>query len=483
MHRCTALRRSFNYIRKSIHPTYRLFTTDDGGMTKEPWPLGETGSYNAHWQNWSATKTTHKEVLLKEMGIQLRPEQDEYLNSCEKRKMGIVICPLITLIKDQVEKLKAALDRTNSGKNYRVEMLHSNMPPGEQSSVKYAIQRGRVDLLYVAPERLDQAFIENYLVKEDSGRLIGRQISILTIDECHTLYDYKNFRPAMNNWSRIFNWLGRPTLCLVSATVTPHVWDQIQRQWLQRYELSPTNEEPVELVFPPRTEAAEVINKSIKIELLESLQVKANPLRKKATTILNKLRDTDILQKGKFKGTSGVIIYTTTKEDSKGLASYIKELRNEEEGAVLVDYYHAGRGRLERDYVQEQFMKGEIQILVATSAFGMGLDKKDVEAVILANVPNSIATACQMIGRAGRGLEQSRAFIMNCTHSNDRAIHEYLAKKSVPEYSEIKKVLDWFATNDSKNLPEGVDDKEEWLYAKICEDLHMDNFAVVKMVD
>lgn len=386
--------------------------------------------------------------------------------------LAIVICPLIALSKDQVYHLNAKLERaelrwTPNSQNkevFRVETLHSSMLQKDWDNVEEAIKKGLVDLLYVAPERITIEFVENTLVKG------GRRIGILTYDEAHTLVDFREFRPTMEKWPTFRIWLNKPTLCLASATITHDVQDQIQDEWLK------DSEQEQMLDFQTCAEG-QVLSGSITVELQQSLQLsnKMHTLRRKALDIIKQLVTTGILENGKFGGTSGVIIYTTIQKDAEELAKAIKQIINKEKYKILVDYYHAGRGYFERDLVQGRFMRGDIQILVSTSAFGMGLDKPDVKAVFLANVPNSFSMACQMIGRAGRSLDTSRAYIMNCTHFQDNNMHLYLARESVPKYSDLKKVLEWFLENDGSVLSNVDGDKEKWIYERLCKDKFMEH--------
>ncbi|HTE21177.1 MAG TPA: RecQ family ATP-dependent DNA helicase, partial [Armatimonadota bacterium] len=263
----------------------------------------------------------------------------------------VVISPLIALMKDQVDGLPPHLYR-------RATLINSALEPGEADRRLEAVARGEVSLLYAAPERLRQRSFVRALQR--------RGVSLFVIDEAHcvSLWGH-DFRPDYFFIGQVLRDLGRPTVLALTATATPEMQDDIGRQLETRFQ-------KVNLgTFRP----------NLKLSVLR-LSGEAD----KWNALLRLLKE----EKGP------AILYV----DRRKLAEDLSErLRGE---GIPAEAYHAGLGRDARDAAQSRFMLGEVRVIAATVAFGMGVDKADVRTVIHFNLPRSLESYYQEAGRAGR---------------------------------------------------------------------------------
>jgi len=263
----------------------------------------------------------------------------------------VVISPLIALMKDQVDGLPPYLYR-------RATLINSHLEPGEADSRLAAVAAGEVSLVYAAPERLRQrGFVQ---------ALQRRGVSLFVIDEAHcvSLWGH-DFRPDYFFIRRALEDLGRPLVLALTATATPAMQQDIGRQL-------GTKLRPFNLgTFRPNL----------------ALEVRSVPGDdEKLLALLDVLRETE----------GSAIVYV----DRRALATDV--------AAILTGHglsaagYHAGMDRNAREDAQDRFMRGDVRIMVATVAFGMGVDKADVRLVAHYNLPRSLEAYYQEAGRAGR---------------------------------------------------------------------------------
>ena len=261
----------------------------------------------------------------------------------------IVVSPLIALMKDQVDTLKA--------NGIRANYLNSTQKQPEIEAVQRDAAMGRLDLLYLAPERI--------AIPEFRAWLKQLPVKLIAIDEAHCISEWgHDFRPDYRNLAAFrHDFPGTPTIAL-TATATEKVRDDILRQ----LDLKQAN------VF------VSSFNRS-------NLRYHAWPKQQTFETLLAVLK--------KHPGES-TIIYCFSRKDTEKLA---QDLRSKRISALA---YHAGLDVVTRHAAQEQFQRDEVQVIVATIAFGMGIDKPNVRLIIHHDLPKSIEGYYQETGRAGR---------------------------------------------------------------------------------
>ncbi len=290
----------------------------------------------------------------------------------------LVISPLIALMEDQVAKLKQL--------GFAVERIHSGRQreASRQACVDYL--NGRLQFLFIAPERLRVAGFPEMLAK--------RKPTLIAIDEAHCISQWgHDFRPDYRTLGAYLPSLRPAPVIALTATATPTVQDDIARQLgLER---------PALFIHGFRRD-------NIAIEVVDSA-----PSQRPAL-VLELLSDA-----ARRPG----IVYTPTRKQAESVAS---ELASRFSTAA----YHAGLTADRRKRVQEDFLAGKLDVIVATIAFGMGIDKPNVRTVIHTALPGSIEAYYQEIGRAGRDGQPSRAVLM---HSYaDRFTHDFFFQRDYP---------------------------------------------------
>ena len=276
--------------------------------------------------------------------------------------LTVIVSPLISLMKDQVDSL---LQSSIEG----AATLHSGLDAEERWEVEKKIRTGEIRLLYVAPERLRS--LEFVLALRRAG------VSLFVVDEAHCISEWgHDFRPDYLFLPRVVRDLGSPPVLALTATATPRVRQDILRSLRMR--------EP------------EVVVTSFNRPNLTYRVLSAKEKKDKLPLILEVIRNS---------GPPG-IVYGTTRKECEELAASLKR------AGVDAAHYHAGMGAAERSSVQERFMTDELDVVVATIAFGMGVDKPNVRFVIHASVPGSLPAYIQETGRAGRDGEESECVVL-----------------------------------------------------------------------
>lgn len=287
----------------------------------------------------------------------------------------IVISPLLALMKDQVDSLRE--------RAVGVAVINSDQPHQESAAALQTVARGAAKLLYVTPERF-----ENDDFMREARAL---NVSLLVVDEAHCLSEWgHSFRPNYLTLGEVAARLGRPTLLALTATATP--W--VRRDIAERLRLR----EPVVIVRG--TDRPNLFLEVHRVEderqdrrVLERLLTGgsgngASAIEHKASL----MADEDI---GAVMGGSG-IVYTATTAAARETAGGLQEW------GIAADYYHGQRKKVDRVRVQEAIMQGDLRVIAATNAFGLGVDKPDVRFVIHRDVPASLEAYYQEAGRAGR---------------------------------------------------------------------------------
>ncbi len=294
----------------------------------------------------------------------------------------LVISPLIALMEDQVAKLQEmgfAADRIHSGRK----------DAGRR--VLEAYRQGRLDFLYVAPERLAvSSFVR--CVKQYKPSLIA-------IDEAHCISQWgHDFRPEYRRLGeRLPDFRPAPVLAL-TATATPVVQNDIVEQLGQH-------------------KAARFIHGFRRTNIaVEVVEMRPSARR---DTVHKVLADA---------ANRPAIVYAPTRKEADALGEELAESKAFEAAA-----YHAGMMAKRRDEVQAKFLNGKLDVIVATIAFGMGIDKPDIRTVIHTGLPGSLEGYYQEIGRAGRDGQPSRAILLYSWA--DRRTHEFFFGRDYPDVS------------------------------------------------
>jgi DNA topoisomerase-3 len=292
---------------------------------------------------------------------------------------ALVISPLIALMDDQAEKLRQ--------RGFSVEQIHSgrNRAESRQASIDYL--NGKLQFLFIAPERLRVSGFPEMLAK--------RKPSLVAIDEAHCISQWgHDFRPDYRMLRQYLPMLRPAPVIALTATATPVV----QRDIVEQLELAA----PAQFIQGFR-------RGNLAVEVVEV------PPSARAALTLELLDD---------ESRRPAIVYAPTRAQATELAA---ELRAHFPSGA----YHAGLDGEHRQRVQQEFLEGRIQVMVATIAFGMGIDKPDVRTVIHTALPGSLEAYYQEIGRAGRDGLPSRTILM---HSYaDRRTHDYFFERDYPD--------------------------------------------------
>ena len=300
----------------------------------------------------------------------------------------LVLSPLIALMKDQVDKLPPEVAA-------QATLINSSLDPDEAAARLRAAAEGRYRLLYVAPERLRQ---RHFL-----DAIAGIDIGLVVIDEVHCVSMWgHDFRPDYLFIRRALDALGRPAILGMTATATPATEREIAAA----------------LGREPEVVRTSVVRPNLRYDV-EIVDGEEDRLR----TLVRRLHE--------LRGASA-IVYARSRRSCETLA---RTLRVHDLAAV---HYHAGLEPQERSAAQEAFIEGRIQTVVATTAFGMGIDKPDIRLVALYNYPESLESYVQMVGRAGRDGRASDTLLL--ASRSDASQLRRFARSDIPTVADLRSV-------------------------------------------
>src|ERR1051325_3392673 len=315
----------------------------------------------------------------------------------------VVVSPLIALMKDQVDALRA--------RSLPATFINSSVAEREQWSRIDGLRNGQYKLVYVAPERFrSHRFFE---------ALKSIRVSLFAVDEAHCVSTWgHDFRPDYLRLKQVIQGLngdggGAQTIAL-TATATPYVRSDIIQQLG---------------LIKPETFVSGFDRPNLTIDVVHTEKEREKIAR--------------IKRLAKTHDGSG-IIYAATR---KAVEQVALQLQGE---GLIVSAYHAGMGDAARAKAQEDFMSGRTQMIAATNAFGMGIDKADIRFVAHYQMPGSIEAYYQEIGRAGRdGLPSSCVLLFNYA---DKNTHDFFIEGSYPELPLIKSVYNALVGTELKQI-------------------------------
>lgn len=317
----------------------------------------------------------------------------------------IVITPLISLMKDQVMHLKKI--------GIAAAAIFSGMHHNEIEIAYNQAAFGMLKFLYVSPERL--------LTNEFIEALKKMKVCLLAVDESHCISQWGyDFRPPYLKIAEIRKYIPNTPVMALTATATPKVVDDIQ------FRLGFKEKNVFQTSYERKNVTYNVIHEADKYGLMYRLLKK--------------------MEHG-----SG-IVYVRSRKRTKIIADWLQSV------GISASFYHAGLDAKTRDYRQQMWMEGKIKVIVATNAFGMGIDKPDVRIVVHLDLPDSLEAYFQEAGRAGRDLQPSEAFLL-VAETDINKLKENL-KSSYPDLNKIKIIYD--AIGNYLQIPIGSGENQSY---------------------
>ena len=303
------------------------------------------------------------------------------------RGITVVVSPLIALMKDQVGKLLEA--------GIVTEQFNSAVPRAEQEASLDRVVAGRSEIVFATPERLaDPDFV---------AALTGRRIALFVVDEVHCMSQWgHDFRPAFLEIGAALKALGNPPLLALTATATPDVIDDVREQLGRR-----------------------------SLQVVDTGLYRPN-LRLQVVQCVNEAEKLDRVVEALGRADGPGIVYTATVKACDQLHAALAA-RGES-----ASRYHGRLSKAERAQNQDRFMNGEVRVMVATNAFGMGIDKADLRFVLHYQMTGSLEAYYQEAGRAGR--DGSRADCALLFDRRDRQVQQFFLARRYPTAEDLQRV-------------------------------------------
>lgn len=322
--------------------------------------------------------------------------------------LTVVITPLLSLMEDQVNNLKKRGVK-------RVAAINSFNTRDERQKIIASFST--LKLLYLSPEIIQESWMIDHLK--------SRTIAYVVVDEAHCVSQWGHeFRPDYLKISPVVHRLGQPTLLLLTATLTPDVKQDILKHF--------ANFSFIEHIYPIDRE-----NISFVVEKMASRQAKDQQLLQWATDFF-----------------VPSLVYFSSKKEAERLSHWLSAHlphRN-------IAYYHSELDKKDRLLIQTQFIAGDLDLVCATSAFGMGVDKPDIRLIIHYHMPTQLESFIQEVGRAGRDGKHSVSATLLGPH--DFQIPEHLIENELPDESVIDKLYQTLFSSESTSF-----DLMEWANA------------------
>ena len=344
----------------------------------------------------------------------------------------IVITPLIALMKDQVDNLRR--------RGIRAAAIYSGLTREEIVTTLENCIFGDIRILYVSPERLSSDLFQT--------KLRHMHVSFITVDEAHCISQWGyDFRPSYLEIAKIRKLAPHAPVLALTATATPAVVQDIQEKLASSASLS-NETSPASSASPA---SFNLFRMSFERTNLAYVVRKAHDKREQLLHILNSM-----------KGTA--IVYARSRKRTKEFADLLNE------AGITATFYHAGLDSVVKDERQRDWQRDKVRVMVATNAFGMGIDKPDVRLVIHMDCPDSIEAYFQEAGRAGRDGRKAYAVLLY----ND-ADHRKLEKRiadTFPEKAYIKQVYEHLAYYYQIGVGSGYNHTFEFNIDEFCHTYH-----------
>jgi ATP-dependent DNA helicase RecQ len=328
----------------------------------------------------------------------------------------IVVSPLIALQKDQADSI------TKQPHSADAAIVNSSLPVAEAREALARAAEGDVEFVFLAPEQLRKT--------ETIERLKAAEPSLFVVDEAHCISEWgHDFRPDYLSLGNVIESLGRPAVLAMTATATPEVREEI----IQRLGLR----DPNVLV-----RGFDRPNIHLRVDTFQTEDEKLSGL----------------IRRVRFAEKPG-IVYVATRKNAEAIVAAVREDNME---AI---FYHAGLKAAERHEIQDRFMDGRVDVIVATNAFGMGVDKADVRFVYHFDITDSLDSYYQEIGRAGRDGEPAEAVLFY--RSENMGIRKFQAGTGKLEAHKIAQVAELIDKADGPISPNSIAEQTDLSARKV----------------
>ena len=326
--------------------------------------------------------------------------------------MALVVTPIISLMKDQVDRLRSL--------RIKATYLYAGLTRAEVNRTYDKCLYGNYKFLYVSPERLQsQAFME---------RLRQMPVSLIVVDEAHCISQWGyDFRPSFQRIAQVRKLFPQVPVLALTATATPVVVEDIQRC----------------LAFKQPNVFSMSFARS-------NLSYVVRPTEEKVTELIHILRSVP----------GSAIVYVRSRKRTKQICDEINR------AGIHADYYHAGLYVEDKEDKQNKWTSDECRVMVATNAFGMGIDKPDVRLVVHVDIPNSLEEYYQEAGRAGRDGKRSWAVLL-VKHTDQRTLRRHITE-AFPDKDFIRSVYERVGNFLGVSLGEGYQQMYDFNFNLFC---------------